>query len=470
MGMAAGNTGRTTTAGGRGGRSAAAAKPKPTGNAKPKAAAAAAAKATRATAGDGKPKAAAAATARATRTTAGNGRSKNATAANAKLARAAAANATVQQAASFAQDPSYVAPPAPPFSLAVGAPTSSAWREQALARVAELRSLTAWVGAQDGVDPRTAPALQASINAHLDAAEAAAKGDGIRSWWTRRAAWVSGAEVERAMSNTEAAEADLVRMAPLWLLRGAMPSLLVTVTKHLESPDARRTRLEEIARKAEDKDLDDRDREVIVRAVRGATSEGRRVVSRVRSFRNVLLVTAGILAVVVVVLGLIVANHPTALPICFAPDNTKVVCPTGETALPPLATGANDPRPGEIDRATARAVNDGDIWLILGLGTVAAAVAAAAALRSIRGTSTPYSLPVALALLKLPTGALTALLGLLLMRGNFVPGLSALDTSAQIVAWAIIFGYAQQLFTRLVDRQAHAVLDDVGNSNQSKTS
>jgi hypothetical protein len=329
---------------------------------------------------------------------------------------------------------------------------------------------------QDGVDPRTVQALKASIAAHLDAAEAAAKGDGIRGWWARRAAWVSGAQVERAMSNTEAAEADLIRMAPLDVLRGAMPSLLVTVTKHLESTDARRIKLEEIARKAGDRDkpedrgLDVCDRETIVRAVRGSTSEGRRVVSRVRSFRNVLLVTAGILTAVAVVLGILVANHPTALPICFAPDNAKVVCPTGESALPPLPAGAKDPSPGEIDRATARAVNHGDIWLILGLGTVAAAVAAAAALRSIRGTSTPYSLPVALALLKLPTGALTALLGLLLMRGNFVPGLSALDTSAQIVAWAIIFGYAQQLFTRLVDRQAHAVLDDVGNSSQSKAS
>jgi hypothetical protein len=47
------------------------------------------------------------------------------------------------------------------------------------------------------------------------------------------------------------------------------------------------------------------------------------------------------------------------------------------------------------------------------------------------------------------------------MRGQFVPGLSALDTSAQILAWALVFGYAQQLFTRFVDQQAHSVLDNV---------
>jgi hypothetical protein len=52
------------------------------------------------------------------------------------------------------------------------------------------------------------------------------------------------------------------------------------------------------------------------------------------------------------------------------------------------------------------------------------------------------------------------------MRGQFVPGLSALDTSAQIVAWALIFGYAQQVFTRLVDRQGDAVLDGVRGANR----
>ena len=62
---------------------------------------------------------------------------------------------------------------------------------------------------------------------------------------------------------------------------------------------------------------------------------------------------------------------------------------------------------------------------------------------------------VAVALLTLPTGALPALVGPLLMRGGFVPGLTALDTSAQILARALVLGYAQQLFPRRVHQQAH---------------
>ena len=92
---------------------------------------------------------------------------------------------------------------------------------------------------------------------------------------------------------------------------------------------------------------------------------------------------------------------------------------------------------------------------------IAAAVAAAAAIRNIKGSSERYGLPLALAALKLPTGAITAFLGLLLMRGQFVPGLNALDTTAQILAWALVFGFAQELFTHFVDQQGQTVLNSV---------
>lgn len=47
------------------------------------------------------------------------------------------------------------------------------------------------------------------------------------------------------------------------------------------------------------------------------------------------------------------------------------------------------------------------------------------------------------------------------MRGGFVPRLTAVDSPPQILAWAVFFGYAQQVFTRLVDKQANTVLEGV---------
>ena len=53
---------------------------------------------------------------------------------------------------------------------------------------------------------------------------------------------------------------------------------------------------------------------------------------------------------------------------------------------------------------------------------------------------------MALALLKVPTGALTAFLGLLMISAASVPGLTALDSSARrILSWAVLFGYSQEL-------------------------
>jgi hypothetical protein len=362
--------------------------------------------------------------------------------------------------------------PAPP-TFVIGGPATSSWREQSLTRIAELRTLTRWVRAQ--TDELGADELVASIEAHLNAAEAAAGGTDELSRRKRLQSWVTGAPVERTGSNLEAAEADLLRLAPLWYLRGQMPSFQVAVRRHLPADDPRRVRLEELARSTRTQELQLSDRDAIVTAVRGATSAGRREVTRVRSFRNVLFLAAAMLTLAAAVTAIIGASNPNAMPICFAPDD-KIVCPTAETAMPASAQSATA-SPGQpstasaedIDDATLQATSPWDMFLVEFIGLIAASVAAAAALRNIKGTSTPYSLPVALAVLKLPTGALTALLGLLLMRGNFVPGLSALDSSAQILAWAIVFGYAQQLLTRLVDQQAHSVLDDVGGSQHRAT-
>lgn len=58
----------------------------------------------------------------------------------------------------------------------------------------------------------------------------------------------------------------------------------------------------------------------------------------------------------------------------------------------------------------------------------------------------------------------------MLMRGHFVPGLSVLGTSAQILAWALVFGYAPQLSTRFVDRQGQAVPDNMRGAGRPEAS
>jgi hypothetical protein len=141
-----------------------------------------------------------------------------------------------------------------------------------------------------------------------------------------------------------------------------------------------------------------------------------------------------------------------------------VVCPTTSAALPDDAETGVPATAAEAAAMIATTAQGHDIAVVMLLGLAAAAVTGAAGLRHMRGSSTPFAVPVALIALKLPTGALTALSGLLLINGGFVPGLSALDSSGQILAWALIFGAAQQLVTGLVDKRAQSVLDSVGST------
>jgi hypothetical protein len=355
-----------------------------------------------------------------------------------------------------------------PFGgAALGGPTASSWREQALTRVAEIEDLAEAFTVADpepsaaDSDARMRAVLAARIRRHLDTAREAADGTlPRRGRWARFKALLGGSPLERTASNLDAAEADLLRVAPPDYLEGQLPGLLAHVRAHLAPDDPRRKEMEELCNPGSRGRLTEAERNAVIAAARAASSAARREILQIRSFRNILYICA--LALTVTVAGLLVLGvlRPRLLPLCFKPTNFAV-CPSGVGHVIPQ--NANE---REVDAAVRDAASRWDIPIVAMVGVIAAAISAAVALRKLHGTSTPYALPVALAVLKLPTGALTAVLGLLLMRGGFVPGLSALDNPAQIIAWAILFGYAQQLFTRLVDDRAHDVLNQVGGQER----
>jgi hypothetical protein len=365
----------------------------------------------------------------------------------------------------------------------VGGPVSVGWREGTLTRAKELEILCCWMLAQQ--DPDECDVLAKAVLSHVQAAREAARAAELNPR-RRFRLFRHGPLMERAMSNLHAAEAHLLNFAPPAYILGQMPCLLKHVQCHLEAADPRRQEFERIAQRIGVKDPDHsglatgngsangiavvkEERGKIVAITRGASSAGLREQVRVRSFRNVLVVTTlamTLLAVAVAILGFV---NPTMFPMCFAPEEAGqavVVCPTEQSASfspEPGATASAD----DIDNRVRTTAAPHDLLVVELVGLAAAAIAAAAAIRGIRGSSERYGLPVVLAALKLPTGAVTAFLGVLLMRGEFVPGLSALDTSAQILAWALVFGYAQQLFTRLVDRQGQTVLDSVRGADKT---
>lgn len=352
----------------------------------------------------------------------------------------------------------------------VGGPVWAGWREGTLTRAKELESLCAWAAANKP-EPGAGALVQA-VRDHIAAARQAATGKRLLRVFHR------GSQLERAMSNLDAAEALLLNFASPDYVYGRLPGLLRHVRSHLAPSDPQRQEFERIAQRlgvqnvhrAPDpttpEALGARNKLVnyyrgrIATVARAASSAALRESVRLRSFRNVLVVTAVVMTLLAVGVGVAGFVNHTLVPLCFAPEEagkTMVVCPTqqsGQFTQP-------SPTPEDIDDEVETTAKPYDLLVVELIGLIGAAVAAATAIRGIRGSSERYGVPVALAALKLPTGAITAVVGLLLMRGDFVPGLSALDTSAQILAWALVFGYAQQLFTRLIDRQGQTILDSV---------
>jgi hypothetical protein len=350
---------------------------------------------------------------------------------------------------------------------------SAVWREEMRTRAKELSALSAWTEAQpDRYEP--AGLMPDWITLALEEAREGA--DPTTERWTTRHVF-TGASYERTLSSLDAAEVHLLRLVPSQVLAGALPSIQAHVSRYLAKDDPRRLAVDEIvqhhAAPAPDQRghepeappgngrpavLGQEQRDILLNAQHAANAQRLRDLMRLRQFRNVLLGGFLVFMGIAIVLGVIGSVSPTTIPLCFAPEtdgNTTIVCPSGETFV-----GQVNPA-FDLDPVTARTVTGGDIWLVELLGLLGAALTGAAAIRHLKGTTTPYWVSVTLALFKLPTGAVTAVVGLLLMRADFVPGLSALDTSAQILGWAVVFGIAQQLVTRFADSKAAGLLESV---------
>jgi hypothetical protein len=303
-----------------------------------------------------------------------------------------------------------------------------AWEEDALTRIASMARRATLVHETTELDERTAAALAYSIGQHLEAARKAAEGR------TRVSARASGADVARVNTNLRAAEEALLELANRAQLRGELPYVQARLAENLPREHPQRRAAEAVIGQRGG-ELDERERAVIVSAFREANAEAGRKLARVRSFRNLIIVATFVLALAAGGLALVGAVKPSLLPICFQPG-TGQVCATGTTP------------------------QSADIAVVQLVGMLGAAVAAVTALRRERGTAMPFFVPVVLGLLKLPMGALSAVLGLLLIHGQIVPGLGALDSTGQIIAWAILLGAGQQIFMRLIDQQGGHVLDD----------
>jgi hypothetical protein len=294
------------------------------------------------------------------------------------------------------------------------------------------------VAAARGLRPEQEAAAVGVKELLAKARDAAFRHDPIPS---RLSNWWRGTLIDAAYQNLHAASAQIVDLYNRTELAGEAPSALSRARATIHRDDPRHIDAIKLAK------LPIGYQRVLLRKTIEDTYDALdRQHERVRSFRNIIMLLALLVALFVGITIAVVATHPTVMPLCFeaaatgqvGAEGAGLVCPTGSNVSAP--TG-------------------GDILIVALLGMLGGALAAVVSIRNLRGTSSPYDVPVALALLKIPLGAFTAILGLVAIRGDFIPGLSALDSQEQILAYALILGFAQQIFTRLLDRQAQVVLN-----------
>jgi hypothetical protein len=258
----------------------------------------------------------------------------------------------------------------------------------------------------------------------------------IRSTWRRLAAWWTGYEVDQAWAALHTASQALLGIEDQHVVKsqlGDMAAQVVTAfgVGDLRVKDYLKT-LELLA--PADVPITEADRAQL-RAIRQAcdtSADGGH--TDARAFRNTLILVGSLLAVVLVAVA-IIASLDASFRAAFS---------------------AGKP-PGR--------------WLVAELEIVASLsglTGAVLSLRSYGGFQATYGLPLVQAFLKGTAGAATGLLGVILTQSGIISSLSA-EHGARVFAVAVVFGYGQYLFTRLVDQQAHTVLNSAATRNDPGT-
>jgi hypothetical protein len=314
-------------------------------------------------------------------------------------------------------------------------------------------------------DRRTPSPAELDVTCHLvnellsrAAAAAAGISPRYRPFW----GWWSGAGIEAAYRNLHYAEASIARLYNKEEVRAETPEVVRRARVSLAEDDPNRRFTVGLLGPGDSviKICKPEELSALISLGHEASDRNR---AKLRTFRNVVLVGSIIMSVLLAVLVGLAARWPDLIPLCFTQDpppaspTPAVACPTAAGASP-----AQQPLPGlQLGRPQAW-----DVFIVALLGLVGGALSVAVFIRGMYSNTTPYNVAVPLSLLKLPVGAISAIVGMILVAGDFVPGFSAIDKQAQILAYAVVFGFSQQLFTKTLDRRAENLIADLPTASK----
>lgn len=246
--------------------------------------------------------------------------------------------------------------------------------------------------------------------------------------------YYSGAHIERTWSCLHMAARRMIGLLDAATLRELLPPLRDDVERFVVDEAERQRALEQIdaTRKISGKPSDQvRDD---VRALAAEVNKKSDLYSReVRAFRNLLVVISTLLLAALAAVAIVQAVDSSLISFCATPDaGGEALCPIGD-------------QPGAMDVAVIEL-----------LGVVGGLLAAILPLAKAQRVPGPYGVAVAQTVLKGITGAGAAFVGVLLLQGELLIGFEPQNDS-RLLAYAVFFGFAQHVLTRLVDQRVNEI-------------
>lgn len=156
---------------------------------------------------------------------------------------------------------------------------------------------------------------------------------------------------------------------------------------------------------------------------------------RLRIFRNILTSTIAFLSASLLAIGLAAAVAPQALSLRLYP----------------------------------RYSGSGDVLEVELLGSLGGLLSGVAALQRLKGYQRSYGLPLAQTMLKIPVGAASGFVGVLLLQRGVLTTAVKAQRWTYVLAYAVVFGFAQLAVTRRLDSYAADLLQDASAKSSSVT-
>jgi hypothetical protein len=310
-------------------------------------------------------------------------------------------------------------------------------------------SAQGWTAAEGAADDRvgktltvrvTAPHGQPTDKAPLDVMRGVAKSAAAAAnclTRTSRRTSPPGGNLMSAYISLHAAEADSLLLLDADQLKAKLPSVYEQAVAYLSKGDKRITAVTNLMSPSAALNPS-ADGCVAWEALTYANKKEDQQQLQVRDFRTTLGASFIVALAVAVGLGFAAHFHPAYFPFCVlkAASKTALICPSGGSQ--PSAS---------------------DAPLVMGMGALGGILSFVISLSVINPPGVRYSLSAVQGLLKVALGALTAVLGIMVLSTLLSTDSSVLNSQLKLLVAAAVFGYSQQLFTSVLDRKGTNLQD-----------